>query len=134
MQKFILIVDDDSDDAQFLSEAVHQTNKTYTCIAVSNGDEALDFLYTTKRLPDFIFLDLNMPKINGKECLIKIKANHQFDNIPVIIYSTTSQKQEKDELYRLGANYFLTKPYDFAILRNSISKILSDKGTAVITG
>lgn len=133
MQKFILIVDDDSDDAQLLSEAVYETNKAYTCIVVSNGEEALDFLHNTKKLPEFIFLDLNMPKINGKECLIEIKANHRFDNIPIIIYSTTSQKKEKEELYRLGADYFLTKPHDFKILRNSISKILFDKGTAVTT-
>src|SRR6476620_6325534 len=103
MQKFILIVDDDSDDVQLLTEAVYKTNNTYTCIAVSNGEEALDFLQNALSKPDYIFLDLNMPRINGKECLIEIKRNARFIDIPVIIYSTTSQKKEKEELYRLGA-------------------------------
>ena len=131
MQKFILIADDDSDDAQLLSEAVHETNNSYSCIAVSNGEEALQFLQTATIKPDFIFLDLNMPRVNGKECLMEIKRNAQFNEIPVIIYSTTRQKKEMEELYRLGADHFLTKPHDFTILRNSILKILSGKGTKV---
>lgn len=129
MQKFILIADDDSDDIQLLSEAVHETNTTYSCIAVSNGEEALQFLNNCSIKPDFIFLDLNMPKVNGKECLIRIKRNTDLDNIPVIIYSTTKQKKEVDELYKLGADFFLTKPYDFRALKNSIIKILSNKKT-----
>jgi len=128
MQKIILIVDDDSDDVQLLTEAIYKTNNTYTCIAVSNGEEALDFLKNTLSKPDYIFLDLNMPRINGKECLIEIKRNARLTDIPVIIFSTTTQKKEKEELYRLGADHFLTKPHNFQVLINSISNILSGRG------
>jgi CheY-like chemotaxis protein len=131
MEKFILIIDDDSDDVQFLMEALHQTNQAYDCVAVSNGEEALRFLNDTNEKPDFIFLDLNMPRINGKECLIKIKSNDQFIDIPVVIYSTTSQKREMDELYRLGASYFLTKPHSFHVLLNSLEGILSGRASKI---
>ena len=131
MQKFILIVDDDSEDVQFLMEALHQTNQAYDCVAVSNGEEALRFLSDTVENPEYIFLDLNMPRINGKECLIEIKNNNRFIDVPIVIYSTTSQKKEMDELYHLGANYFLTKPHSFRSLINSLAGIFSGKSKKV---
>lgn len=124
-KKFILIVDDDIDDAQLLTEAIYQTGTDYICIAVSNGEEALLFLKNNITKPDFIFLDLNMPRINGRECLLAIRSNPQLKNIPVVIYTTTTQKKEKEELLRLGADYFVSKPYNFSVLINAVSNILA---------
>jgi CheY-like chemotaxis protein len=124
MQKMILIVDDDPEDVQFFCNALYETNKPFYCISVSDADEALLFLENTLIIPEFIFLDLNMPRTNGKECLLRLKKNPQSKDIPVIIYSTTSHKKEIDELYKLGASQFITKPYSIHALMNTISEIL----------
>jgi CheY-like chemotaxis protein len=125
MQKMILIVDDDPDDVQFFCNALYESNKPYYCISVTNAEEALLFIENTLINPEFIFLDLNMPRVDGKECLIKLKSNPQSKNIPVIVYSTTSHKKEIEELYKLGAAKFITKPDNIKVLINAISDILN---------
>jgi CheY-like chemotaxis protein len=125
MQKMILMVDDDPEDIQLFCSALYECNKPYYCISVSSGEAALQFLSSTFILPDFIFMDLNMPRLNGKECLIQIKKESQFNNIPIIIYSTTSQNGEVEKLYRLGADYFFTKPVKTEVLVETISEILN---------
>lgn len=121
----ILIVDDDPDDVQFFCNALYESNKPYYCISVTNAEEALLFIENTLINPEFIFLDLNMPRVDGKECLIKLKSNPQSKNIPVIVYSTTSHKKEIEELYKLGAAKFITKPDNMKVLINAISDILN---------
>ena len=121
----ILIVDDDPDDVQFFCNALYESNKPYYCISVTNAEEALLFIENTLINPEFIFLDLNMPRVDGKECLIKLKSNPQSKNIPVIVYSTTSHKKEIEELYKLGASKFITKPDNMKVLINAISDILN---------
>jgi CheY-like chemotaxis protein len=125
MQKMILMVDDDPEDVQFFCNALYESNQPFYCISVTNAEEALSFLENTLITPEFIFLDLNMPRINGRECLTKLKADPRSKDIPVIIYSTSSHKKEIDELYKLGAAMFITKPYSMRVLMNTISSILS---------
>jgi len=125
MQKMILIVDDDPDDVQFFCNALYESNKPYYCISVTNAEEALLFIETTLINPEFIFLDLNMPRVDGKECLIKLKSNPQSKDIPVIVYSTSSHKKEIEEVYKLGAAKFITKPDSMKVLINAISDILN---------
>ncbi|MEI9954714.1 MAG: response regulator, partial [Ferruginibacter sp.] len=76
-------------------------------------------------LPDFIFLDLNMPKVNGRDCLASIKKNERFSTIPVIIYSTSSQKAEMDQTVEMGAAFFLQKPNRFEDLKRALANIIS---------
>lgn len=121
----ILIVDDDPDDVQFFCNALYESNKPYYCISVTNAEEALLFIENTLINPEFIFLDLNMPCVDGKECLIKLKSNPQSKDIPVIVYSTSSHKKEIEELYKLGAAKFITKPDSMKVLINAISDILN---------
>ncbi|MCC7030520.1 MAG: response regulator, partial [Chitinophagaceae bacterium] len=75
-------------------------------------------------LPDYIFLDLNMPGMNGKECLEVIKKDRILSSIPVIIYSTSSSKTDRDETLSQGASYFLTKPSEFRNICAAISNIM----------
>ena len=121
----ILMVDDDPEDIQIFCSALYECNKPYYCISVSSGEEALQFLNSSFILPDYIFMDLNMPRLNGKECLIQIKKEPQFSNIPVIIYSATSQHTEAEKLYTSGADYFFTKPMSTKLLAETISEILN---------
>jgi CheY-like chemotaxis protein len=84
--KILMIVDDDKDDRFFFCSAIRKNNPSYECIEAENGADALKQLRTTKQLPDFIFLDLNMPKMDGRECLKELKKDETLKKIPVIIW------------------------------------------------
>ena len=127
LQKTLLIVDDDPDDVQLFSEAVSGINNSFRCLSASNGEEALQLLKEAIIKPDFIFLDLNMPRMNGKQCLVQLKTDSQFADILVIIYSTSKVKKDIEDTLRLGAVSFLTKPNKFDHLVKAISYVLAGK-------
>ena len=123
--KTFFIVDDDMDDQELFIEAVNEVDRSIKCLAASNCEEALDMLKTGKiSLPDVIFLDLNMPRLNGKQCLAELKKESGLKHIPVIIYSTSSEKRDIEETSRLGAAYFLTKPNKFEELCRAMSYVI----------
>jgi CheY-like chemotaxis protein len=122
--KLYYIVDDDPDDQQFLIDALTKNDLSVTCITATNGQEAILCLSNSANpVPDAIFLDLNMPRMNGKECLTELKLTPSLRHIPVIIYSTTSDKREIKETMQLGAIYFLVKKSIFSELRKELSSI-----------
>lgn len=113
LQRRILLVDDDADDRKYFMEAVDEIDSTITCIAAKDGQQALAFLKSPGfDLPDYIFLDLRMPRISGKQCLLQIKADDRLKDIPVIIYTTSRGAEESEELQRMGAVHFISKPAD----------------------
>lgn len=125
----IYIVDDDSDDIDFFHQAIASINISIQCYSALNGEIGLRQLYTkVVPRPDCIFLDLNMPRINGKEFLERIKEDEEMNAIPVVIYSTSRHEKDKDEYLRLGAIDFLVKPTRLSdlqqMLKESLSKIL----------
>lgn len=125
-QKTFFIVDDDIDDQELFIEAVNEVDNTIRCQPYTSFEEALELMKNKKiPLPDIIFLDLNMPKLNGKQCLAELKKNADLRGIPVIIYTTSSEKGDIDETTRLGAAYFLTKPSKFKELCRAIKFIAS---------
>ena len=125
-KKRFFIVDDDVDDQELFIEAVNEVDKSIECISASNCEEALQILKSGKiALPDVIFLDLNMPRQNGKQCLVELKKTAHLSKIPVIIYTTSSEKRDIDETTRLGAAHFLTKPNKFDELCKALSFVLS---------
>jgi len=128
MPTTLLIVDDDNDDMALFCEAIHEINKTYRCITASNGLEALQLLKRAVKKPDFVFLDLNLPFMNGKECLAEIKSIPALVSIPVIIYTTSKLKKDIDEVYKLGAANFLTKPNSFREIIEMVSNVFSVSG------
>jgi CheY-like chemotaxis protein len=106
-----LIVDDDTDDQEIFSLAIADLPEgEYTCTFCDNITEALNRMQQSAVLPDFIFIDLNMPGLNGFQCLEKIKAYQAFSNIPVIIYSTSAENFYSARAKALGAAAFITKP------------------------
>ncbi len=124
--RLFFIVDDDIDDQELFIEAVSEVDKSIRCISASDCEEALDLLKNSKiELPDMIFLDLNMPRLNGKQCLIELKKQGHLRNIPVIIYSTSSERRDVEETSRLGAAYFLTKPNKFEDLCEALTYVVS---------
>ncbi len=120
----LMIVDDDKDDRFFFCSAIHKNYPTYECLEATNGDDALKKLRKVKKLPDFIFLDLNMPKMDGRECLIELKKDKTLNKIPVIIYSTSDYKIDIKLTKELGADYFLTKLSDIYSLPEELIKAM----------
>ncbi len=122
------IVDDDPDDQELFIEALQKIDKTCKCITAFDGEEALQKLFRGMlHLPDFIFLDLNMPRMNGMQFLTAVKNNKDIQHIPVIIYSTSSEKRDILETTRLGASFFLQKPNRFDELSIALTNIISRK-------
>lgn len=120
-----MIVDDDEDDRFFFRSAIRKNNPSFECIEAKNGDDALKQLGKTKNLPDFIFLDLNMPKMDGRQCLIELKKDKTLKEIPVIIYSTSEYNVDINLTKELGADYFLTKLSDIYSLPEELIKAMN---------
>lgn len=119
----IMLADDDEDDRLFFKEAFEEVKINYRISAFNDGEQLMDHLFDTSNpLPDIIFLDLNMPRKSGIECLKEIRANERLKKISVAIYSTSSSEQDIEDTFVSGANVYIKKPNDF----NMLKKILSD--------
>ncbi|MBD0276639.1 MAG: response regulator [Flavisolibacter sp.] len=109
----ILYADDDSDDKFFLDETISSSGLPADMVYVSDGAEAIRYLETiqaTGKLPSLIVLDMNMPRLDGKQTLSYIKEHPKFSSIPVIILSTSENKKDKDFCTQKGAASYLKKP------------------------
>lgn len=118
-----MLADDDEDDRMFFVDAFSElriNTKVRTCI---DGVELMDYLNDENSiLPELLFLDINMPKKSGIECLEEIKANPKFKNISIAIYSTSSSDEHVEDTFVKGANVYIKKPNDF----NQLKKVLSE--------
>jgi len=124
--KIYHIIDDDSDDQQFLIDALADNDQTVKCFTAPNGQEGIRNLTAGMiPLPDAIFLDLNMPGMNGKQCLLELKRTPSLQHIPVVIYSTSSDKKEMAQVMEMGAFHFLVKAFSLKSLEKELSIILT---------
>lgn len=120
----VLLADDDQDDRFLFDLALKDVHLSINLSTVNNGEKLMEFLHSdTHPLPDVLFLDLNMPLKNGKECLYEIKNCEEIKGIPVIIYSTSVRMEVAEELYVQGAHYFLQKT-DLGALAAPLQKVL----------
>lgn len=130
-RRFILIAEDDADDRYLMKTALEETGITEDVEYVENGVEVLNYLESIKaenadqHFPKFILLDLNMPKMDGREVLKKIKSNDLYRKIPVIVFSTTKNQMEVKRCYDLGANTYVVKPVSYDTLVETIRVICS---------
>ncbi|MDB5256855.1 MAG: response regulator receiver protein [Chitinophagaceae bacterium] len=125
-----LIAEDDVDDQEIFSIAVSELDGQYDCTYTLNGIEALERLSHDTLLPHYIFLDLNMPRMNGIQCLAEIKKQERLLHIPVVIYSTSSGQSFIDDALHHGAATFITKPSrisDLVTVLNEFFTSQSDK-------
>ena len=123
----ILVVDDDADDQFIFIDAINEIAMDIECLTANNGLEALAHLNDTVPQPSIIFLDLNMPLMNGFECLGRIKNDENLKKIPVVIISTSDSPLDKKRTKELGAEIFLTKTPDFNRLKSTLIDILNKK-------
>jgi CheY-like chemotaxis protein len=122
----VLLIDDDEDDQEIFVSAVKQVASSVVCNCFDNATEALQNLAAGVLVPDVIFLDLNMPGMNGQQFLVEIKKRSDLSNIPVIIFSTASQSNTIQLMKSLGAHEFITKPSDYDKLLNILRPLLAN--------
>lgn len=119
---YILLADDDPDDCMFFTEALEALPFNTKHKIFNDGEELMEWLTKNpEKLPDLLFLDLNMPRKNGFQCLNEIKNNERLQNIPVVIISTSFDRAVADGLYQTGASYYIQKPIAFSELQKLIS-------------
>ena len=124
----ILLVDDDADDRKLFFEAVRDVDNSITCLTAIDGKEALHYLNDTNNaVPDFIFLDLRMPGLSGRQCLVEIKMQARLASVPVIVYTTSRDEKESLLLKELGAAHFMSKPVSPDDVYYMVSVVLGDK-------
>lgn len=121
----LLLIDDDEDDKLLFCEALGEVAPQISCLTALNGREAVAQLTDLEiELPDLIFLDVNMPIMDGWQCLALLKANPNCQNIPVIMYSTSSYPEDRVKAKRGGALLFFTKPSSFTELKKSLALVV----------
>ncbi len=119
----IILADDDEDDRMFFKDAIDELKVKTKVTLVNDGVEMMEYLNNPDNsLPNVIFLDLNMPRKNGLECLKEIRSNSVLKDLSIAIYSTSASEEDIEETFVKGANIYIKKPNDF----NDLKKVLSD--------
>lgn len=117
----ILLADDDQDDCLFYNQALRELDSNTTLTTVNDGEALMEWLEnTTADLPDILFLDINMPRKSGTECLAEIKQTEKLKNLPVIMFSTLNDPLKIKFHFKVGANVFIRKPSNFTQLKEVI--------------
>ncbi len=124
----ILLLEDEPSDAYLVKMALKEGKVLANLHHVADGREGLDFLnraenYANAPRPDLIFLDLNMPRMNGYEFLTALKADGRFKSIPVVVLTTSDVEKDVVSSYQLGANSFITKPMDMPQFMQAIRQV-----------
>jgi CheY-like chemotaxis protein len=116
----ILLADDDIDDCLFFKDALEELGISTQLTTVHNGEQLMRVLNENEQLPDILFLDLNMPRKNGFDCLAEIKKAESLKHLTVIILSTSFNQTAANQLYNNGAQHYIRKPNEFSQLKNLI--------------
>jgi CheY-like chemotaxis protein len=125
MTRECFLIDDDLDDQEIFLMALQQLDGEIQCRVANDGLEGLKKLSEDLSfIPDYIFIDVNMPKMNGVQCLSGIKKLEHLKNVRLIMYSTSSDPRIVNIIKDLGADSFLVKPPGFGLLVENLSKIL----------
>ncbi|OIN59183.1 response regulator [Arsenicibacter rosenii] len=125
-QKMCFLVDDDIDDQEIFAMALHKVDPAIACIFANDGIDALTKLQQDQSfIPHYIFLDLNMPRMNGRQCLVELKKIDRLSQVPVIMYSTSSEQKDISETKALGATDYVAKPPSISILTQALTHIFA---------
>lgn len=124
--KRVFLIDDDEDDSLFFGIGLNEYDPSIEFLYDRDSETALRRLSEKMQpLPDIVFLDWNMPKLSGRQILGAIRANGRYDEVPVIIFTTSSSTQDKAEAAELGASLFLSKPASLYELKKNLEDIFS---------
>lgn len=128
-KKLILLADDDQEDAEIFKEALEDIDCNYTLVHAETGAGVFDLLQKQQLKPDLIFLDLNMPVMNGWQCLAKLKNSTLFASIPVIIYTTSNNPRDYQIAIDLQAHGLICKPSNPQTLSKVLNIVMCRLGT-----
>ena len=121
----ILLAEDDKADVLLFQEAINELPVTVHFTSVVNGQQLVEGLNKPKnKLPDVLFLDLNMPRKNGFAALAEIKRNQAMEKLPVVIFSTAGEEEMINQVYKDAAHYYIRKPSDFNELKKVLYRVL----------
>ena len=121
----ILLIDDDKEDQEIFQDAITEVAPSVVCSFANDGEAALKQLNVDSVRPDLLFIDLNMPKINGKQLLLELKKLKHLKDIPIVMYSTFFGPDDIDEITSLGAAHYMIKATKFDDLCSDLQFILS---------
>jgi CheY-like chemotaxis protein len=110
---WVLNIDDDQEDRELFCDAIQDIDPSIHCVGKDSAEDAIEFLKTNNAVPDYIFLDINMPRMGGFECLKEIKQVDKLASIPVIILSTSCKGPEIEQFKKMGAD-FIRKETSYA--------------------
>ena len=122
---YVILADDDESDRMNFKEALEEGKIKTNIVSVNDGVELMEYLLREDtQLPTILFLDLNMPRKNGLECLIEIRQNEKLREIVVAIYSTSSSEKDIEHTFNSGANVYIKKPNNFSKLKSVLNEIV----------
>lgn len=122
--KQLLLIEDDEDDQLFFREAIEELLLPVQLLIARNGIQAIQLLSAVAQLPDLIIMDINMPAMNGMDCLKRLKTDARLESIPVVVFTTSQNPADAEKAMALGATHFSVKPPTFTLLKKSISGFL----------
>ena len=120
----ILLIEDDMIEVMKLNRTISKLDYPHKIIEANNGEDALKILYKKDRLPDIILLDLNMPKLNGIEFLSILKNDNELKYIPTVILTTSNNRKDMLECYKIGVSGYVIKPLKFKDYVELIKRVL----------
>jgi len=121
------LIDDDEDDREIFTMALKKAEADFVCTMAKNGREAIDKALAGDFVPGYIFVDLNMPLVSGKECVRAFKKIERFKDVPIIVYTTSSFSKDIREVRDLGAAHYLVKPTRFSELVHILIELFNEK-------
>jgi CheY-like chemotaxis protein len=129
--KTLFLIDDDFDDQDNFLVSIREIDPTIECITAKDGQEALEYIHKHEDfIPDFIFLDLNMPVMNGTAFLARLSTMQKFRKVPLYIYTTSTSIKDKEETMSQGAAGFIVKPNSISKLKEVLSELILKSSVA----
>lgn len=128
----LLYIDDDPEDKEFFQESVRQLDPSIQCYTAKDGLEGMTALEEMMVRPDFIFVDMNMPVMNGRQFLMEIKQKIRVRSIPVVIYTTTAHPGDKETFQDLGAYRVLIKPNSMREIARLVNSVIQSQRTTAM--
>ena len=124
----VLLIEDDVDDIELLKEALEHRNIPHSLIVLNDGSAALNYISHGENLPDIIVLDFNLPKVHGRNVIVEFRAANSYKDIPLLILTTSSAKEDIDFSYKNGADKYLIKPVSSEEITHVVDTILRLSG------
>ena len=118
------MIDDDIDDQEIFREVLHEIDPLIICLQPLNAKVALSLLLEDNQRPDVIFLDINMPVMNGFEFLEEMMMHERLSSIPVVMYTSSAHHVQREKAKMLGASDFITKPSDMNLLKATLETLV----------